>query len=174
MSDQRGTLDLLARQLVAALEPLRRAVTDEHAFRALMLRLGWQAAGLPPAYTAIGESVAEAAQAIDALGDKPSPDANRRPAGQDQNRLREHPRHRYRPARRGCGGVPRRDRRAPVRDSVDRLSRRGAAGGLQPAVDAERHRGGERRADGRAARLCSDALQMGGDSQDHHRPGVAA
>ena len=55
MSDQRGTLDLLARQLVAALEPLRRAVTDEHAFRALMLRLGWQTAGLPPAYTAIGE-----------------------------------------------------------------------------------------------------------------------
>ncbi len=75
MSGSRGTLERLARQLVAALEPLRRAVGDEHAFRALMRRLGWDTAGLPAEYTSVGEAIAEAARAADALGDTPAPAA---------------------------------------------------------------------------------------------------
>jgi hypothetical protein len=74
MSEERGTLESLARHFVAALEPLRRAVSDENAFRALMLRLGWETAGLPPAYTSMGNAIADAAQAIRALSDDPSPD----------------------------------------------------------------------------------------------------
>ena len=73
MSEERGTLESLARHFVAALEPLRRAVSDEHSFRALMLRLGWETAGLPPAYTSLGNAIADAAQAIKALSDNPSP-----------------------------------------------------------------------------------------------------
>ena len=73
MKNERGTLESLARHLVAALEPLRRAVSDENAFRALMLRLGWETTGLPPAYTSMGDAIAEAAQAVKALSDDPEP-----------------------------------------------------------------------------------------------------
>src|SRR5262245_10180658 len=72
MSEQRGTLEIFARYFVAALEPLRRAVSDENAFRALMLRLGWETTGLPPAYRSMGNAIGEAAQAIKALSDDPS------------------------------------------------------------------------------------------------------
>src|SRR5689334_2463968 len=73
MSQQPGTLELLARQFVAAFEPLRRAVSDENAFQALMLRLGWETAGLPPAYTGLGNAIGDAAQAIKALSDDATP-----------------------------------------------------------------------------------------------------
>jgi hypothetical protein len=73
MKNERGTLESLARHLVAALEPLSRAVSDENAFRALMLRLGWETAGLPPAYISMGDAIAEAAQAVKALSDDPEP-----------------------------------------------------------------------------------------------------
>ena len=76
MSEQRGTLETLARHFVAALEPLRRAVSDENSFRALMLRLGWETTGLPPAYTSLGKAIADAAQAIIALSDNPNPAEN--------------------------------------------------------------------------------------------------
>jgi hypothetical protein len=59
---------------VAAVEPLHRAFTDEGAFNALMLRLGWETAGLPPAYAEIGNAVAEAASAANALRDDPAPE----------------------------------------------------------------------------------------------------
>src|SRR5262245_40740682 len=74
MSDSRGTLESLGRQLVAAVEPLRRAFTDEDAFKGLMLRLGWETAGLPPAYTEIASSIGEAAGAANALHDDPTPE----------------------------------------------------------------------------------------------------
>ena len=73
MNEQRGTLETFARHFVAALEPLRRAVSDENSFRSLMLRLGWETAGLPPAYTSMGNAIADAAQAIKALSDDPKP-----------------------------------------------------------------------------------------------------
>ena len=74
MTEARGTLESLARHLVAALEPLRRAFSDEDAFKALMLRLGWETSGLPPAYTELANAVADAASTADALGDEPSPE----------------------------------------------------------------------------------------------------
>ena len=73
MNEQRGTLEAFARHFVAALEPLRRAVSDENSFRSLMLRLGWETAGLPPAYTSMGNAIGDAAQAIKALSDDPKP-----------------------------------------------------------------------------------------------------
>lgn len=72
MSEARGTLESLARHVVAALEPLRRAFSDEDAFKALMLRLGWETTGLPAAYEETANAVAEAASAADALGDEAS------------------------------------------------------------------------------------------------------
>jgi hypothetical protein len=74
MSENPGTLELLARQLVAAMEPLRRAVSSEEAFKAFMLRLGWETAGLPPAYTSLGSAISDAVQAIEALSDDPTLD----------------------------------------------------------------------------------------------------
>ncbi|HEX2225625.1 MAG TPA: DUF6603 domain-containing protein [Candidatus Binatia bacterium] len=74
MNDRPGTVESLVCHLVAALAPLRRAVSDEEAFKAFMLRLGWGSAGLPPAYTAIGNSIAEAAAAADALSAEPTPE----------------------------------------------------------------------------------------------------
>jgi Family of unknown function (DUF6603) len=74
MKNDRGTLELIARHFVTALEPLRRAVSDENAFRALMLRLGWATTGLPPPYAAIGSVIAEAAAAVKKLTEDPEPD----------------------------------------------------------------------------------------------------
>jgi hypothetical protein len=72
MSEERDTLEIVARHLTAAMQPLIRAVNDENAFRALMLQLGWQTTGLPPAYTGLGSTIAEAVQAVEALGDDPN------------------------------------------------------------------------------------------------------
>jgi hypothetical protein len=55
-----------------ALAPLRDAVTDKERFRGLMLRLGWNAGDLPPAYTALGTAVETAVTQVQALGDDPS------------------------------------------------------------------------------------------------------
>ena len=74
MSEERGTLESLARHLVASIEPLRRAFSDEAAFKALMLRLGWETAGLPPVYAETANAISEAVSAADALGDEPSPE----------------------------------------------------------------------------------------------------
>ena len=69
MKNGHGTFELIARHFVTALEPLRRAVSDENAFRALMLRLGWETTGMPPAYAAIGSAIAEAAASVKNLSD---------------------------------------------------------------------------------------------------------
>ena len=50
MSAERSTLELLARSLAAAVEPLRQWVADLDHFRTLMFRLGWEVDSLPPPF----------------------------------------------------------------------------------------------------------------------------
>ena len=47
MNGQRGTLELLARHLVLAVEPVREAVSDLEHFRVFTYRLGWHVTMLP-------------------------------------------------------------------------------------------------------------------------------
>src|SRR5262245_23863819 len=70
----KGTLELLARHLVLALEPLRVAVADEAGFRTLIGRLAWEVKSLPPEYTALGTKVDAALTALKGLGDNPPPE----------------------------------------------------------------------------------------------------
>src|SRR5262245_36804749 len=72
MSENRGTLETLAGHLIAAMEPLRRAFTSEQSFKAFLLRLGLQTAGLPPAYASVASAVDDAVQALEGLSDSPS------------------------------------------------------------------------------------------------------
>ena len=72
MSENRDTLEALARQIIGAIEPLRDAVSSEEAFQAFMLRLGWQTAGLPPTYVNLGMIIAGAVQAAEELSDNPT------------------------------------------------------------------------------------------------------
>jgi hypothetical protein len=72
MNENRDTLEVIARHLTGAMEPLRRAVSSEDAFKAFMLRLGWQTTGLPPAYTNLGATISGAVQAVEALTDDPT------------------------------------------------------------------------------------------------------
>jgi hypothetical protein len=71
VADQRGTLELLATHLSRAMAPLRDAVSSIQGFRAFMLRLGWHAQDLPPAYAALASTVDSCLAALDALSDDP-------------------------------------------------------------------------------------------------------
>ncbi len=73
MSDERDTLELVARHLTGVMEPLVRAVSSEDTFRAFMLRLGWNTTGLPPEYIDLGAAVVGAVRAAEALADEPEP-----------------------------------------------------------------------------------------------------
>jgi hypothetical protein len=74
MPDQRGTLEAVARHLALAVEPLRRAVADLGGFQAFLLRLGWEATTLPPAYRELAGIVDRAVAAAEALADDPGPE----------------------------------------------------------------------------------------------------
>jgi hypothetical protein len=69
MSDEQGTLRLIAEHLVSAVAPLDLAFRDADAFRALMWRLGWDAHGLPPSYAATADKAMHAVQAVEVLAD---------------------------------------------------------------------------------------------------------
>ena len=74
MNEDRDTIEILARHLTGAMEPLRRAVNSEDAFRAFMLRLGWQTSDLPPAYLNLGAAITGSVDAIEGLSDGPTPE----------------------------------------------------------------------------------------------------
>jgi len=65
-------LEQVARAMIGAMAPLRRALSNRDAFQSFMLRLGWEPLSVPPAYTALGTTVAEAMQAVEALRDDPT------------------------------------------------------------------------------------------------------
>jgi hypothetical protein len=71
LSNDRGTLQVIARHLVAAVEPLTRDFRDAEAFRLLMWRLGWDVEGLPPTYVTVADAAARAVTAAEALADDP-------------------------------------------------------------------------------------------------------
>ena len=72
MSTTTGTFEQVARAMIEALAPLRRALGSTDAFRSFMLRLGWETTSVPPAYTQLGTAIAEAMQAVEALRDDPT------------------------------------------------------------------------------------------------------
>src|SRR4029453_16091119 len=74
MATQEGTFELIARHLVLAVEPLRRAVADVDAFSAFLRQLGWDATSLAPAFQARAGIVRDALAELDSLADDPGPD----------------------------------------------------------------------------------------------------
>ncbi len=74
MSNAAGTFEQMARAMIDAMAPLRRALSGPDAFRSFMLRLGWETISVPPAYTALGTTIADATQAVEALRDDPTAD----------------------------------------------------------------------------------------------------
>jgi hypothetical protein len=74
MSNAAGTFEQVARAMIDAMAPLRRALSSRDAFRSFMLRLGWETISVPPAYTALGTTISEAMQAVEALRDDPTAD----------------------------------------------------------------------------------------------------
>ena len=48
MSENQGTLELIARHLCLAVKPLRDAVSDTDNFMQLIDRLGWEVESIPP------------------------------------------------------------------------------------------------------------------------------
>ena len=72
MSTTTGTFEQVARAMIDVLAPLRRALGSADAFQAFMLRLGWETTAIPPAYTVLGTTIAEAIQAVEALRDDAS------------------------------------------------------------------------------------------------------
>jgi len=72
MSENPGTLELIARHLILAVKPLRDAVSDQERFRQLMYRLGWNATALPPEYANLATVIDEALQALENLADEPT------------------------------------------------------------------------------------------------------
>ena len=72
MSTTAGTFEQVARAMIDALAPLRRALGSTDAFQAFMLRLGWDTVAVPPAYTQLGTAIADAIQAVEALRDDPT------------------------------------------------------------------------------------------------------
>ena len=71
VAEQHGTLELVAGHLARAMAPLGDAVSSIQGFRAFMLRLGWHAEDLPPAYAALASTVDSCLAAVDALSDDP-------------------------------------------------------------------------------------------------------
>jgi hypothetical protein len=72
--DDRSTLNVLARHLAAAVEPLDRGFRDAESFRRLMWQLGWDVQGLPPSYVAVADAAVQAAAAAGALADDAGPE----------------------------------------------------------------------------------------------------
>ena len=72
MSSTAGTFEQIARAMIDAVAPLRRAVGSPDAFRSFMLRLGWDPLSVPPSYTALGTTISEAMQAVEALREDPT------------------------------------------------------------------------------------------------------
>jgi hypothetical protein len=73
MPDEEGTLQLIARHLVLAVQPLEDAVADVDSFEAFMLQLGWGVKSLPQPYMDLAIDVANAAKALENLGPDPAP-----------------------------------------------------------------------------------------------------
>jgi hypothetical protein len=73
VSDDRGSLQVIARHMTAAVAPLDRGFRDAESFRQLMWRLGWEVQGLPPQYVTIADAVVTAVGAAAALADDPTP-----------------------------------------------------------------------------------------------------
>jgi hypothetical protein len=69
-----GTLHALAVHLVRAVQPLNEAFRSPESFRQLMFSLGWDVAGLPPAYVTVADQVVLAEQAVSALANDPELD----------------------------------------------------------------------------------------------------
>jgi hypothetical protein len=67
--DERSTLQVVARHLAAAVEPLDRDFRDVESFRSLMWRLGWDAQDLPASYLAAADAALTAVAAAEALAD---------------------------------------------------------------------------------------------------------
>jgi hypothetical protein len=69
VTEDRGTLQVVARHLALAIAPLDRGFRDVESFRLLMWRLGWDAQGLPPSYVAVADAALDVAAAVEALAD---------------------------------------------------------------------------------------------------------
>lgn len=69
MSDENGTLQVIAEHLASAVAPLDEAFRDVETFRVFMLRLGFKVDGLPPAYTDVADDALAAVSAATALAD---------------------------------------------------------------------------------------------------------
>ncbi|MFJ5778893.1 DUF6603 domain-containing protein [Streptomyces sp. NPDC093094] len=72
--DDRSTLNVVARHLAAAVEPLDRGFRDAESFRRLMWQLGWDVQGLPPGCVAVADAAVQAAAAAGALADDAGPE----------------------------------------------------------------------------------------------------
>jgi hypothetical protein len=70
----RSTVRALVEHLAAAARPLRAAFTDPDSFRALLLRMGWDAQTLPGSYAQVASRVAAALTAAAALEEDDGPD----------------------------------------------------------------------------------------------------
>jgi hypothetical protein len=66
-----STLQSIAKHLVLAIQPLKRAVSDMNSFQRFMRRLGWHVQSLPPAYQTLATQVDNAIDAFQALGENP-------------------------------------------------------------------------------------------------------
>ncbi len=73
MADTPGTLELIARHLTLALQPLIEGLSDINHFKQLMYRLGWQVTDLPPQYTELANAINTAVTKFESLSDNPSP-----------------------------------------------------------------------------------------------------
>ena len=71
--DQRHTLELIARHLIVAAQPLIDAGRSPAAFMRLLWRLGFSVSGVPPPFQQLATTVSDASQALDNLPDPPSP-----------------------------------------------------------------------------------------------------
>jgi hypothetical protein len=74
VTEERSTLEALARHLAGAVEPLRRWVLDLDHFRTLMFRLGWEVDSLPPPFAALADAAGAVSTSVDALAEDPDLD----------------------------------------------------------------------------------------------------
>jgi hypothetical protein len=72
--DQRHTLELIARHLIVAAQPLVDAAGSAGAFMRLLWRLGFEVSDIPAPYQALANTVADAVHALENLPDAPSLD----------------------------------------------------------------------------------------------------
>ena len=70
----KGTLEIVAEQLVLAVRPLEDAVRDLESFEGFMRRLGFEVTSLPPAWASVGAIVDDAVNALQQMPDGPTPD----------------------------------------------------------------------------------------------------